>query len=169
MSCLRVLPEVPLNEKRLERDLGEQIFLEIILKNKTFVMKGMLESFEPSLIVSLDNCVVIDQDREYRYAGITKTPFIWKWVGIRTIAEEAKRGAQSLDFRGILYRNNMIDGILDNATSCRVYQMIKLFLDDEITIDEFLEFKKKMEKEESDINSLNGTLIKDRKIKKKGG
>lgn len=168
MSYLSVLPEVPLNEKRLEEDLGRDIFLEIILKNKTFVMRGMLESFEPNLIVSLDNCVVIDRDCEYRYAGITKAPFIWKRIGIKTIAEEAKNNAQNFDFRGILYKNSMIDGNLIDTTSCRVYQMIKLFLKKEITIDEFLEFKKKMEQEEKEI-SRKGTLVRKKINKKESG
>lgn len=164
MRNIRILPEVPLNEKRLEKDLGRDIFLEMILRNKTIVIEGMLESFEPNLIISLDNCVVIDDDGEYKCAGITKAPFIWKRVGIKTIAEQAKRDSQKLDFRGILYRNNMIDGNLDNTTSCRVYQMIKLFLNEEITIDEFLDFKKRMEKEERII-----TVLKDAKIKKNTG
>jgi len=169
MRNIRVLPEVPLNKKRLEEDLGRDIFLEMILRNKTIVIEGMLESFEPNLIVSLDNCVVIDDDGEYKCAGITRAPFIWKQVGIKTIAEQANRDPQKLDFRGILYRNNMIDGSLNNTTSCRVYQMIKLFLNEEITIDEFLDFKKKMEKEERIITALKDVKIKNKAEKKESG
>lgn len=169
MSHIRILPEVPLNEKRLERDIGEEMFLEIILKKNTLLLEGILESFEPNLIVSLENCTVIGPDYQCRCAGIMKTPFIWKQMGIKTIAEEAEKNPERPDFRGIIYKNDMIVGNLNNTSSCNVYRMIKLFLDQGMTIDEFREFKKKMEKQEMEISSLSGAFIRGKTHKKESG
>ncbi len=169
MSYLRVLPEVPLNEKRLEQDIGEKMFLGMISENSTLLLEGILESFEPNFTISLENCKVIYPEKSDKFAGIINAPFIWKKRGIQTVAEEAKVVSETFEFRGIIYNNNMISGgNLNNANSCRIYQMIKLFLDKEITIDRFKEFKKKMEKEERDMRTLNNISI-NKRINRKGG